>query len=207
MRILRKLGDEETVQGLLRSNAELVPDRVGLIALDDNGKEVKKYTYKEYFERAQAVAAALIAKKVKQDDRIILVFLPGTVDACVAFFGVLFTGAIPVCVHPPDPRSLSRDAPKFAKVVSDCNPVLIITNTTYYRYAHRPFTGVKWPPVPWVKLNDLKKKKKNAPPPPSTDKKPAGSLAFLQYTVWRIIAIALFSPSCNLFASPHEFLP
>lgn len=165
----------------MRRNAEEWPDRVALIGLDDSGKEIKKYTYKEYYERAQQVAASLIAKKVKQDDRVLLVFIPGTVDACVAFFGCLYSGAIPVCVHPPDPRALSRDVPKFAKVVQDCNPVLILTNSEYYRYAFRPFTGVKWPPVPWAKLNDLKKKRKDATP--NSDKKPAGSFAFLQYTV------------------------
>ena len=178
----RKLGEEETVGGYLRRNAEESPDRVGLIGLDDSGKEIKRYTYKEYFDRAQAVAAALIAKKVKQDDRIMLVFLPGTVDAIIAFFGCLYSGAIPVCVYPPDPRSLSRDVPKLAKVVQDCNPVFIITNTEYHRYAFRPFTGVKWPPVPWVKINDLKKKK-GSTTTATSDKKPAGSFAFLQYTV------------------------
>jgi acyl-CoA synthetase (AMP-forming)/AMP-acid ligase II len=189
---MRQFGEEETVGGYLQRNAQDFPDKVALIGLDNDGKECKRYTYKEYFERAQSVAAALTARKVKRDDRVVLVFLPGTVDATIAFFGCLYCGAIPVCVYPPDPRALSRDVPKLGRVLQDCNAVFVITNAEYYRYAFRPFTGVKWPPVPWLKLNDLKKKKTMSPPAvPKKEKDgeqqktriPVGSFAFLQYTV------------------------
>lgn len=188
MGIERDLGDveDQTVGDILKLNAQLRPDMPGLVGLDNDGKEIKRYTFKDYYERSMSVAAALIAKKVKPDDRIALVFMPGTVDACIAFFGCVYSGAIPVCVYPPDPRSLSRDVPKLSRVLQDCNATYVITNAEYYRLAFRPFTGVKWPPVPWLKLNDLKKKRFQANfsnNEKEKDKTPVASFAFLQYTV------------------------
>jgi acyl-CoA synthetase (AMP-forming)/AMP-acid ligase II len=185
---LRELGEEETVGGYLRLNAQDFPDRIAAVGLDGDGKEIKRYTYKEYYERAQYVAAALIAKKVNPDDRIVLVFLPGTLDAVIAFFGCLLCGAIPVCVYPPDPRALDRDVPKLGRVLADCNATFVITNAEYSRYAFRPFSGVKWPSVPWLKINDLKKKNSRVHNNDKEQKRsPVGSFAFLQYTVCTLI--------------------
>lgn len=193
LRIERNFEDVEsaTIGDTLRWAARDFGDRPGLIGLDGDGKEVKKYTFKEYHERALNVASALQAKKVKIDDRIVLVFLPGSVDACIAFYGCIYCGAIPVCVYPPDPRNLTRDVGKLEKVLQDCNAVYVLTNTEYSRLAFRPFTGVKWPPVPWLKVNDLKKKRSNTTSSSSSSsssqdkepKAPNGSFAFLQYTV------------------------
>jgi acyl carrier protein len=76
------------------------PDRLHLTVLQDQAAVVGTLTYGELAARARNVARGLIAHDVVPDDRVALM-LPTSLDFFVAFFGILYAGAIPVPIYPP----------------------------------------------------------------------------------------------------------
>jgi acyl-CoA synthetase (AMP-forming)/AMP-acid ligase II len=65
-------------------------------------------TYGELSKAARAVAAGLIARDIVPGDRVALMLPTGT-DFFTAFFGILYTGAVPVPIYPPMQLSQIED--------------------------------------------------------------------------------------------------
>ncbi|MDO8876508.1 MAG: AMP-binding protein [Pseudolabrys sp.] len=76
------------------------PDRLHLTVLQDEVTVLGTLTYGELSARARAIASGLIARDVAPGDRIALM-LPTSIDYFIAFFGILYAGAIPVPIYPP----------------------------------------------------------------------------------------------------------
>jgi 1-acyl-sn-glycerol-3-phosphate acyltransferase len=76
------------------------PDRVHVTVLQDENIVLATMTYAELSRAAQAVAAGLIARDVMPGDRVALMLPTGT-EFFAAFFGILYTGAVPVPIYPP----------------------------------------------------------------------------------------------------------
>jgi len=76
------------------------PDRRHLTVLQDETTTLATMTYGELATAARAVAAGLIARDIGPGDRVALMLPTGT-DFFTAFFGILYTGAIPVPIYPP----------------------------------------------------------------------------------------------------------
>ncbi len=85
---------------VLEWHATRHPDRLHLTVLQDEATAVGTLTYIELTTRARNVARGLIARDVVPGDRVALM-LPTSIDFFVAFFGILYTGAIPVPIYPP----------------------------------------------------------------------------------------------------------
>ncbi len=76
------------------------PDRLHLTVLQDEATILGKLTYGELASKARSVAQGLIARDIVPGDRVALM-LPTSLDFFVAFFGILYAGAIPVPIYPP----------------------------------------------------------------------------------------------------------
>jgi 1-acyl-sn-glycerol-3-phosphate acyltransferase len=84
------------------------PDRRHLTLLQDDSVVLATLTYRELAEAARLVAAGLIERDVASGDRV-AVMLPTSIEFFVAFFGILYAGAIPVPIYPPMQLSQIED--------------------------------------------------------------------------------------------------
>ena len=75
-------------------------DRLHLTVLQDEGTALGTLTYGELATRAKRVAQGLIGRDVSPGDRVGLM-LPTGIEFFLAFFGILYAGAIPVPIYPP----------------------------------------------------------------------------------------------------------
>ncbi len=76
------------------------PDRTHLTVLEDETTISGALTYGELAAKALAVGRGLIMRDIVPGDRV-AVMLPTGVEFFVAFFGILYAGAIPVPIYPP----------------------------------------------------------------------------------------------------------
>lgn len=76
------------------------PERLHLTVLQDEATALGALSYGELAARARRVAHGLIARDVAPGDRVALM-LPTGVDFFIAFFGILYAGAVPVPIYPP----------------------------------------------------------------------------------------------------------
>ena len=92
--------EARTLIEVLDWHAAQHPERLHLTVLQDETTALGALTYGELAARAQAIARGLIAHDVAPGDRVALM-LPTSIDFFVAFFGILYAGAIPVPIYPP----------------------------------------------------------------------------------------------------------
>ena len=85
---------------MLEWHAARHPDRQHLTVLQDEATILGTLTYGELASRARKLARGLIARDVVPGDRVALM-LPTSIDFFIAFFGILYAGAIPVPIYPP----------------------------------------------------------------------------------------------------------
>ncbi|MBP1092684.1 acyl carrier protein [Bradyrhizobium japonicum] len=90
----------QTLIEVLNWHAARHADRLHLTVLRDEATVLGALTYGELAARAKRVAMGLIGRDVSQGDRVGLM-LPTSVEFFVAFFGILYAGAIPVPIYPP----------------------------------------------------------------------------------------------------------
>jgi 1-acyl-sn-glycerol-3-phosphate acyltransferase len=76
------------------------PDRLHLSVLQDEATILGSLTYAELAAKAQTAARGLVARDVAPGERVALM-LPTSIDFFIAFFGILYAGAIPVPIYPP----------------------------------------------------------------------------------------------------------
>ncbi len=101
-------------------------ERPHLTYLQD-GMEPATLTYGELSQAAREVAAGLLARKINRGDRIALMLPTGT-DFFIAFFGVLYAGAVPVPIYPPARLSqLEEHVQRQSGILRNCGARLLIT--------------------------------------------------------------------------------
>ena len=76
------------------------PDRLHVTVLQDESIVLATLTFGELAKGAHAVAAGLVEAEVAPGDRVALM-LPTGADFFIAFFGILYAGAVPVPIYPP----------------------------------------------------------------------------------------------------------
>ena len=76
------------------------PDRLHLTLLQDDVTILGTLSYGQLAAQARQVAAGLIARDIAPGDRIALM-LPTSIEFFVAFYGILYAGAVPVPIYPP----------------------------------------------------------------------------------------------------------
>lgn len=83
-------------------------------------------TYKNLKLRAETIAAGLQQLKLKKGDKVVLM-LPTGFDYLCGFFGVLFTGAIPVPIYPlARPNQLEDHIRRHQLILTNCKAQIII---------------------------------------------------------------------------------
>jgi 1-acyl-sn-glycerol-3-phosphate acyltransferase len=92
--------EAESLIDVLEWHAARHPDRLHLSVLQDEATILSSLTYAELEAKAQAVARGLVARDVSTGERVALM-LPTSIDFFVAFFGILYAGAVPVPIYPP----------------------------------------------------------------------------------------------------------
>ncbi len=92
--------EARTLVEALQWHAGRHPDRLHLTVLEDESTPLATFSYGALAEEARNCAQGLIEQDVIPGDRIALM-LPTGRDFFVAFFAILYAGAIPVPIYPP----------------------------------------------------------------------------------------------------------
>jgi non-ribosomal peptide synthetase component F len=92
--------EAQTLVEVLEWHAARHPDRLHLTVLQDETTILGMLTYAELSTKARNVARGLIAQDIVPGDRVTLM-LPMSIDFFIAFFGILYAGAVPVPIYPP----------------------------------------------------------------------------------------------------------
>ncbi len=103
------------------------PDRLHVTVLQDDRTVLGALTYTELMTSARALAAGLIGHDVEPGDRVALM-LPTSPDFFIAFFGILYAGAVPVPIYPPMRLSQIEDhLRRQAGILRNAGTRLLIT--------------------------------------------------------------------------------
>jgi 1-acyl-sn-glycerol-3-phosphate acyltransferase len=92
--------EASTLMGMLDWHAARHADRLHVTVLQDEATVLGTLAYGELAARARRIAQGLVGYDVLPGDRVGLMLLT-SVEFFVAFFGILYAGAIPVPIYPP----------------------------------------------------------------------------------------------------------
>ncbi len=119
--------EARTLLEVLEWHAARHPDRLHLTVLQDEATVLGSLTYRELADRARAIARSLVTQDVGPGERVALM-LPTSIDFFVAFFGILYAGAIPVPTYPPMRLSQLEDhLRRQAGILRNAGACLLIT--------------------------------------------------------------------------------
>ncbi|BAJ03955.1 amino acid adenylation domain-containing protein [Shewanella violacea] len=118
------LAEQTSLVAVLQHRAQITPNKVAYIYLE-NGEDIEvPITYAELDCRARELAAQLQGKNpLIQQERVLLIY-PQGIDFIVAFFATLYAGAIAVLVYPPSSKKMAQ---RLNGIVEDCNVKLILS--------------------------------------------------------------------------------
>ncbi len=119
--------EARTLIDALEQHAAAHPERVHLTLIEDEATPVAAFTYRGLAEAAREAAQGLIERDVTPGDRIALM-LPTGRDFFVAFFAILYAGAVPVPIYPPMRLSqLEEHLRRQAGILSNAGARILIT--------------------------------------------------------------------------------
>jgi 1-acyl-sn-glycerol-3-phosphate acyltransferase len=119
--------EAHTLIEVLEWHAARHPDRLHLSVLQDEATIIASMTYAELSGKAQAVARGLAARDVVPGERV-AVMLPTSIEYFIAFFGILYAGAIPVPIYPPMRLSQLEDhLRRQVRILRNAGACLLIT--------------------------------------------------------------------------------
>ena len=170
--------EARTLIEVLEWHAMRHPDRLHLTVLQDEATVLGSLTYAELVARARAIARGLVARDVTPGDRVALM-LPTSIDYFIAFFGILYAGAIPVPIYPPMRLSQIEDHLwRQIGILRNAGASLLITMPEGLRLAGLLRTQVEsLNAIESVANLEASKAPINLPPPGNSD-----SVALIQYT-------------------------
>jgi 1-acyl-sn-glycerol-3-phosphate acyltransferase len=103
------------------------PDRLHLTVLADDTATLATMTYRELAEAARDAAQGMIDRDIASGDRVALM-LPTGLDFFVAFFAILYAGAVPVPIYPPmRPSLLEEHLRRQAGILRNAGARILIT--------------------------------------------------------------------------------
>lgn len=111
---------------VLRSRAQLHPERTAIDFLGDGDHITESLSYAELDRRVRALAAHL-QSEAQPGERVLLLF-PSGPDYVTAFFACLYAGLIAVPAYPPEvgqPHAVKR----LLSILGDAEPALALTDT------------------------------------------------------------------------------
>ena len=119
--------EARTLIEALEWHAAAHPERVHLTVIEDEATPIATFTYRGLAEAAREAAQGLIERDVMPGDRIALM-LPTGRDFFVAFFAILYAGAVPVPIYPPMRLSqLEEHLRRQAGILGNAGARILIT--------------------------------------------------------------------------------
>ncbi|MGZ3683197.1 MAG: AMP-binding protein [Bdellovibrionota bacterium] len=98
------------------------------VTLQLEGEEEKSFTYSELNDRSLEIASALRERGIEPGDRVALM-LPTSFDYLASFFGVLYSGAVPVPLYPPVRLNQLEDhLQRQTKILENCGAKILISS-------------------------------------------------------------------------------
>jgi acyl-CoA synthetase (AMP-forming)/AMP-acid ligase II len=113
-----------TITEILTRNARLIPNAAALVELTPSKGLRKESTWKEFDERANRVANALISRGIKKGD-VVMHLMMNSINWLESYFGILKTGAI---AAPLNFRFISR---QIKYCVDIAEPKIMILDETF----------------------------------------------------------------------------
>ncbi len=111
------------------------PDRLHATVLQDESIVLATLTFGELAKGAHAVAVGLIEAEVAPGDRVALM-LPTGADFFIAFFGILYAGAVPVPIYPPMQLSkIEEYMRRQAGILRNADARILVTVPEALRFA------------------------------------------------------------------------
>ncbi|HZV22029.1 MAG TPA: AMP-binding protein [Hyphomicrobiales bacterium] len=127
--------EARTLIEVLEWHAAQHPDRLHLTVLEDDSRPLAAMSYRALADAAREVANGLIERDVVPGDRVALM-LPTSRDFFVAFFAILYAGAVPVPIYPPmRPSQLEEHLRRQASILRNAGARLLITVSEGQRVA------------------------------------------------------------------------
>ena len=122
----RELDSAETLLEVIHLRARAEPNQVHIQLYEEDGK-VRPVTYGGLFERARAVANALVLEGLKPGATV-AIMLPTCAEFFPTFFGVLLAGGIPVPIYPPFRADrIEEYAARQSGILRNAEAVFLIT--------------------------------------------------------------------------------
>jgi non-ribosomal peptide synthetase component F len=119
--------DAATLTEVLEWHVAQHADRRHATVLQDDATVLATMTYGELAHAARGVAAGLLARDVAPGDRVALM-LPTSRDFFVAFYGILYAGAVPVPIYPPmRPAQIEEHLRRQASILRNAGARILIT--------------------------------------------------------------------------------
>lgn len=118
----------ETFIDVIRDHARRRGKAIALTLLRDGTHVAGRVSFAELHRRAKAVAATLQARNL-EGSRAVLLY-PAGIEFVCAFLGCLYSGVTAVPAPPPEPSRLKRSLPRLLGIISDCDPSVILTETS-----------------------------------------------------------------------------
>ena len=116
----------ETLQQLLDWHVGIHPERPHLYVYQ-NADEVMSISYRSLRDKAQHIAAGLLAQGIEPGD-CVAIMLPTSNDYFYTFFGILYARAIPVPIYPPArPSQIEDHLKRHASILNNAQTTLLIT--------------------------------------------------------------------------------
>ncbi len=108
------------VQNFLENSAARLPDKVALICGE------QRLTYQQINQSADQLAAALLDKGIKRQDRVVI-FLDNSAESVISLFGILKAGAIFIMLNP------TMKSKKLNYILKDSGAKALITHANKSR--------------------------------------------------------------------------
>ncbi|MFL4983220.1 MAG: AMP-binding protein [Xanthobacteraceae bacterium] len=103
------------------------PDRLHVTLFQDDLSSLGTLTYRELQDAARRVAAGLIERDILPGDRIALM-LPTSLEFFIAFFAILYAGAVPVPIYPPArPSQIEDHLRRQAGILRNAGARILVT--------------------------------------------------------------------------------
>lgn len=148
----------DSIIGRLEKWVDAQPDALLYAFLNGAGDITESYTYREFHERSNHLAAHLGCGRVRRGQSVLLVYPPG-LEFIVAFFACAKLGAVPVPVSPPDRSGHWGGVERLGAVAKDSGARVVLSTGEYLTYlravphhnkklaelwARDPLNGLEW---------------------------------------------------------------